>query len=148
MRHFYIVACSLVAFGLSIANAGSAQTPNVSGVWKPLSGDDRLMTIRMSNGKITIEARDLRCTLTGLQAQPRDASMNLPSVIGNSVCDEESETTYAKETFTLLRSGQDEFLINATVLIRVVDESAEPKLDETYTNRPADITIYRKVRRR
>jgi hypothetical protein len=67
------------------------------------------MTIKLLKGKNTIEARDLLCTLTELQSQANDPSMSLPSVTANSVCDDESDTIYTKETLTTLRVGQDIF---------------------------------------
>jgi hypothetical protein len=121
--------------------------PDVNGIWKPLNADDRLMTIKLLKGKITIEAIDLFCTLTDLQSQATDLSKSPPSVTASSVCYDESDTIYAKDTLTVLSVGQDVFLFEATVLLRHLNES-EPKIDEAYTNRPAIITIYRKVKLR
>ncbi len=128
-----------------LGNAG--WMPDVNGIWKPLNADDRLMTIKLLKGKITIEAIDLFCTLTDLQSQATDLSKSPPSVTASSVCYDESDTIYAKDTLTVLSVGQDVFLFEATVLLRHLNES-EPKIDEAYTNRPAIITIYRKVKLR
>jgi len=106
------------------------------------------MTIKLINGKITIEAQDLQCTLDELQAHPNDAAMSLPSVTAKSLCHDENSTSYSIETLTLLRAGPEEFLIEATVLVRPVEEDSDPKVDESYTNKPAIITVYRRVRQR
>jgi hypothetical protein len=74
--------------------------------------------------------------------------MSPPSVTANSVCDDESDTIYTKETLTAVRVGQDILLIDATVLLRHVNENSDPKIDETYTNQALVVTIYRKVRSR
>lgn len=129
-----------------LGNAG--WMPDVNGIWKPLNADDRLMTIKLLKGKITIEAIDLSCTLTDLQSQATDLSKSPPSVTASSVCYDESDTIYAKDTLTVLPVGQDVFLFEATVLLRHLNEHSEPKIDEAYTNRPAVITIYRKVKLR
>jgi hypothetical protein len=45
-----------------------ADMPDVNGVWKPLTGsDERLLTIKRLDDKITISAPDLSCQLTDLQ---------------------------------------------------------------------------------
>lgn len=147
MRQFCISVVALL-LGLSQAQTAFAAMPDVNGVWKPLSADDRLMTIKLLKGKITIEARDLSCTLSELQSQADDPSMSPPSVTGNSVCDDESDTIYTKETLTAVRVGQDILLIDATVLLRHVNKNSDPKIDETYTNQAPVVTIYRKVRSR
>jgi hypothetical protein len=119
--------------------------PDVNGVWKPLSADNRLMTIKLANGKITIEAIDLSCTLSDLQTED-NSLMKPPSVTATTVCSEESEVIYAKETMTVLQTGQDFFLIDAITMMRHVNDNSDPKVDETYTNEPPSVTIYRKVR--
>jgi hypothetical protein len=45
-------------------------------------------------------------------------------------------------------SGRDLLLIDARVPIRRINENEEPKVDETYTNKPAVVRVYRKVRNR
>jgi len=132
---------------LSASSASPADIPDVSGIWKPIGSDDRLMTIRALGGKITIEARELSCTLTDLQAAANDLSRKPASVTANSVCYEESYTVYAKETLTVLRAGLNIILVNATVLLRQVNDNLEPKVDQTYTNQPAEITLYRRVQK-
>jgi hypothetical protein len=124
----------------------NAVMPDVNGVWKPLSADNRLMTIKMLKDKITIQAIDLSCELSELQPQENNTSMTPPSVTSNSVCDEESDTIYTKETLTTLRVGQDMLLIDATVLQRHVNENSDSKVDETYTKQAPLITIYLKVK--
>ena len=57
---------------LSTSSASPADLPDVSGVWKPMGSDDRLITIRALSGKITIEARELSCTLTDLKLVAND----------------------------------------------------------------------------
>jgi hypothetical protein len=69
-----------------------------------------------------------------------------PSVTGKGVCDEESSTAYTQETFTVLRVGQEILLINASILVRLVNEYSDPKVDEAYTNKPAVVTMYRRIR--
>ena len=147
MKFLQVCAVALL-IGLPSGGSALAAMPDVNGVWKPLSADDRLMTIKLLKGKITIEARDLLCTLSDLQSEADDGSRSPPSVTASSECGEESSTIYSKETLTTLRVGQDVFLLDATVLVRQIDENSEPKIDETYTNRPAVVTIYRKVRLR
>jgi hypothetical protein len=102
------------------------------------------MTIKQERGKITIEARDLLCTLTDVQASTTDPN----SIVANSECFEESDTIEAKETLTIVRSGRDLLLIDATVPIRRLNEDEDPKVDERYTNKPALVYVYRKVRNR
>jgi hypothetical protein len=125
----------------SPALAGPA-IPDLTGQWKPLNSDNRVMTMKSLKDKITIDAPDLSCTITELQSEENDPH----SVTGNSLCHDESETSYSKETFSLLRAGSQVLLIDATVLLRLVNEYSEPKIDEAYTNKPAIITVYRKVR--
>jgi len=76
----------------------NAVMPDVNGVWKPLSADNRLMTIKMLKDKITIQAIDLSCELSELQTPESNASMTPPSVTSNSVCDDKSDTIYMKES--------------------------------------------------
>jgi hypothetical protein len=122
--------------------------PDVTGTWRPLGSDSRPMTVKLLEDKITITARDLSCTLTNLQSEAKEPAANPPSVTADSVCYDESFTVYAKETLTLLRVGRDVLLVNASVLVRLVNENSEPKIDEAYTNKPAVVTVYRRVRRR
>jgi hypothetical protein len=131
---------------LSGSSAFAADIPDVSGIWKPIGSDDRLMTIRAVSGKITIEARELSCTLTDLRPAANDVSRRPAAVSANSVCYEESYTIYAKETLSVLRVGLKVILINATVLLRQVNDNLDPRMDQTYTNQPAEITVYRRVR--
>lgn len=148
MKFLLVLVVALVTLGSSLARASPDTIPDVTGVWKPLSADDRLMTIKLLKGKITIEARDLLCTLTDLQSQADALSMSPPSVTANSVCYDESDTIYAKETLIVLRVGQAIFLLNASVPLRHVNENSEPKIDEVYRNKPPVVTVYRKVRSR
>jgi hypothetical protein len=136
---------TLLKPGRSSAPIVFVPMPDVNGIWKPLSADNRLMTMRLANGKITVEANDLFCTLSDLQTDD-DALMTPPGVTANSVCNEESDVVYAKETLTILKTAQDFFLIDATTTLRLENENSDPKVDETYTNRAPVVTIYRKVR--
>jgi len=120
--------------------------PDVSGKWKPIGSDDRVMTIKVANGELTIDAIDLFCKFTDLRRPQNPDPAGLASFTANAVCDEESDTTYAKDTVTLLQVGGEVFLIDATLLLRHVNENTEPKEDERYKDRPAVVTIYRKVR--
>lgn len=131
-----LVVCTLASY------ANGASLPELSGVWKPFGADDRLMTIKQERAKITIEARDLLCTLTDVQASTTDPN----SIVANSECFEESDTIEAKETLTIVRSGRDLLLIDATVPVRHLNENEDPKVDEKYTNKPAVVNVYRKVR--
>jgi hypothetical protein len=145
MKLFQALIVALVTFGSSSGRLAQAAVPDVSGMWKPLSGDDRRRTIKLLKGKITIDAPDLSCALTDLQSPEDELSKSLPSVTASSVCNDESYTLYAKETLTLLRVGQETFLLDATVLLREVNEYSDPKIDDAHTNEPATITVYRKV---
>lgn len=122
-----------------------ASFPDVSGLWKPLNSDDRLMTIKLSNNKIIIEAPDLRCTLSDFRSPEFNDLASPPSVKATGICDEESETVYTKEMLTVLQVGRDVFLIDASVLVRLVNENSEPKEDENYTNRTPTISLYQRV---
>ncbi|MGY8683366.1 hypothetical protein Q2941_37150 [Bradyrhizobium sp. UFLA05-153] len=124
------------------ASANGASLPELSGTWKPFGTDDRLMTIKQQGSKITIEAVDLSCTLTDVQPSAADPH----SVVASSKCFEESDALHAKETLTIIRTGRDLLLIEATVPIRRINENEDPKVDETYTNKPAVVTVYRKVK--
>lgn len=146
MKLFQATAVALLTLGSLSAGSAPTTIPDVGGIWKPLSADDRLMTITLrEDNKITIEARDLACTMSDLQPQMDPHLMAPPSVTASSVCYDESDTIYAKDTLTVLRVGQDVFLIDATIPTRHVNENADPKIDEAYTNQPAVVTIYRKV---
>jgi hypothetical protein len=115
----------------------------MTGIWKSLdNGDDRLMTIKDTKDKITIEAPNLSCTLDVIQSEATTS----PSVVANSVCHALTQTSYARETLTLLRVGQDTFLVTAIVTLRNANEHAVPKVEETYTNKPASVTIYYKTK--
>jgi hypothetical protein len=133
-----LVVCNLAS------SASGASLPELSGVWKPFGSDDRLMTIKQVGGKITIEARDLSCTLTDVQPSTTDPN----SISASSECFEESDTIQAKETLTIVRSGRDLLLIDATVVVRHLNENEDPKVDETFTNKPAVVNAYRKLRNR
>lgn len=134
----------LLSTNALVMGVSAAELPDINGTWKPLNGDDRVMTIKLLEGKITIEATDLSCTLSDLQAQ----KSALPSVASNGVCYDESDTFYAKDTLTVLRVGKEIFLLEASVLQRHVNENADPKIDEAVTDQPATIAIYRKIRKR
>ena len=130
------------------ANSAVASIYNITGLWKPLNGDDRLMTVKSDKDKVTIEAHELSCTLTDLRSEMNNSSAAPSSVTAKSLCHDESDIIYAEETLTLLRVGREVFLIDATVALRHVNEYSDPKVDEAYTNKPANITIYRKVHSR
>ena len=124
--------------------AFAASMPNLTGRWKPLGSDDRVMTFKHDKDKITIMAPDLSCTLTDLKSEPGDAA-SIPSMTASSTCDDESDTIYLKETLSVVRVGRDLLLIDAAVQVRHVNENVDPKIDESFSNQPAAITIYRKV---
>ena len=146
MKLFQAAAVALLTSGSLSAGSAPTTIPDVSGIWKSLSADDRLMTITLrEDNKITIEARDLACTMSDLQPQTDALLMAPPSVTANSVCYDESDTIYARDTLTVLRVGQDVFLIEATIPTRHVNETSDPKIDEAFTNQSAVVTIYRKV---
>jgi hypothetical protein len=138
---------AFVGVGLMPARSAPAVFPNISGIWKRLGSDDRVMTIKSVSGKITVEALDLSCTLTDLKSPEPADPLSPPSVTASGVCDEESFTAYTKDTLTVLRVGQDVFLIDASVLIRLVNENSDPKQDEAYTNQAPTISMYRKLHR-
>jgi hypothetical protein len=132
----------LIVFVLS-SSATGASLPELTGVWKPVGSDDRLMTIKQEQGTIINEARDLRCSLTDVQPSPTDCPN---AIIANGECFADGNELHAKETLTILRVGRDLLLIEAVVTIRRINENEGPKVDETYTNKPATIRVYRKVR--
>jgi hypothetical protein len=138
--HLRILVCAWLIFASPSAFAASMN--DLNGAWKPLSSDDRVMTIKQVKDKITVGARDLSCTLTSLQSETSDP----PSVTASGECFEESFTSYAKVTLTVVQVGRELLLIEAAVPIRLVNENTEPKIDGTYTNKPAFITVYRRVR--
>ncbi len=105
-----------------------------------MSSDDRLMTIKKQGDKITIAARDLACTLTDLKAKD-------DTLTASAECDDEGYTAQTKITMRLLKAGKETFLVSADVVLRILNPNVEPKIDETHTNDPATITIYRKMRR-
>jgi hypothetical protein len=107
VKIFHISVVALLV-GLWSGQIVLAAMPDVNGTWKPLSADDRLMTIKLLKGKITIKARELSCTLSDLQSEANDLSMT-PSVTANSVCYAESAIVYTKETLTTLQVGRDVF---------------------------------------
>ena len=146
IRH--IIAITVVSFGSMPADSAPTYFPDVSGIWKPLSSDTRVMTMKSANGKITIGSQDLSCTLTDLTPPEFADPLSPPSVTAMGVCDEESSTAYTKETLTVLQVGHDVFLIDASVLLRLVNENTEPKEDKVYTNRAPTISIYRRMRGR
>jgi hypothetical protein len=120
------------------SSASGASLPELTGVWKPVSSDDRLMTIKQEQGTITIEARDLRCSLTDVQPSPTDGPN---AIVANGECFAEGNELHAKETLTIMGVGRDLLLIEAIVTIRWINENEEPKVDETYTNKPATIRV-------
>jgi hypothetical protein len=146
MRFFRFLIASVVVVGAAPAFAQTG-IPDVNGVWKPLSADDRLMTIKLAKGTITIEARDLSCALSDLKREPNASSKDPPSVTAHSVCGEEAWTNYSKMTLTLLRADRETYLIMAAVLVREVNENSDPKVDKAHTNEPASIQVYRRVRK-
>ena len=86
---------------------------DMTGTWKLLdAGDDRLITIKDTKGQIIITAPNLSCTLDDIQ------SGEATSLTANSVCHVLTQTSYARETLTLLRIGQDTFLVTAIVTLR------------------------------
>src|SRR5438132_1278133 len=96
-----IAALTGLTIVASTVAASAKPMPDVNGVWKPVTGsDDRLMTIKLLNDRINIEATDLSCELTDLQIDEGS------SITANSECSDESFTIYAKETLTVLPIDQ------------------------------------------
>src|SRR4051812_32833318 len=67
------------------SSASAASLPELTGIWKPLnSDDDRLFTIKQDHpATITIDARELHCSLTDVQPSLTDGPN---AIVADSVC--------------------------------------------------------------